>query len=77
MEYRKDSGEQVDENSWVMRQIWNTKDGHYHHGRIKESTKLKSSTNIFHRIDQTTTRLSRGSGGSGYSTLDEKKSRGQ
>jgi len=43
MEYRKDSGEQVDENSWVMRQLWNTKDGHYHHGRIKESTKLKSS----------------------------------
>ncbi len=43
MEYRRDSGEKVDENSWVMRQLWNTKEGHYHHGRIKESTKLKSS----------------------------------
>jgi integrase len=43
MEYRKDSGEKVDENSWVMRQLWNTKEGHYHHGRILESTKLKSS----------------------------------
>lgn len=43
IEYRKDSGEKVDKNSWVMRQLWNTKEGHYHHGRIKESTKLKSS----------------------------------
>lgn len=37
------SGEKVDENSWVMRQLWNTKEGHYHHGSIKESTKLKST----------------------------------
>ncbi|MGH9911771.1 MAG: hypothetical protein ACRD4W_04955, partial [Nitrososphaeraceae archaeon] len=43
MEYRKESGEKVDENSWVMRQLWNTKEGHYHHGIIKEVTKLKSS----------------------------------
>lgn len=43
MEYRKVSGEKVDGNSWVMRQLWNTKEGHYHHGAIKESTKLKSS----------------------------------
>ena len=43
MEYRRMSGEKVDENSWVMRQLWNTKEGHYHHGTIKESTKLKSS----------------------------------
>ena len=27
MEYRKDSGEKVDENSWVMRQLWNLKSG--------------------------------------------------
>ena len=26
-----------------MRQLWNTKDGHYHHGTIKEAAKLKSS----------------------------------
>ena len=43
MEYRKDSGERIDKKSWVMRQLWNTKQGHYHHGKIKESTKLKSS----------------------------------
>jgi hypothetical protein len=43
MEYRKESGEKVDENSWVMRQLWNTKEGHYRHGAIKETTKLKSS----------------------------------
>ena len=43
MEYRKESGEKVDDNSWVMRQLWNTKEGHYHHGTIKETTKLKCS----------------------------------
>lgn len=36
MEYRKDSGEKVDENSWVMRQLWT---GHYHHGRKKSDLK--------------------------------------
>jgi len=26
-----------------MRQLWNTKEGHYHHGTIKDAAKLKSS----------------------------------
>jgi hypothetical protein len=43
MEYRKESGEIIDKESWVMRQLWNTKEGHYHHGIIKETVKLKSS----------------------------------
>ena len=43
MEFREECGERVDEDSWVMRQLWNTKEGHYHHGKIKETTKLKSS----------------------------------
>lgn len=43
MEYRKQSGEKTDENSWVMRQLWNTKQGQYHHGSIKEAARLKSS----------------------------------
>jgi hypothetical protein len=43
IEYRKESGEKVHENSWVMRQLWNTKQGRYHHGSIKETIKLKSS----------------------------------
>lgn len=42
MEFRKKSGEKIDENSWVMRQLRNTKEGHYHHGTIKETHKLKS-----------------------------------
>jgi hypothetical protein len=43
MEYRKECGENIDDNSWVMRQLWNTKQGHYHHGTIKDAAKLKSS----------------------------------
>jgi len=43
MEYRKGSGEKIDGNSWLMRQLWNTKEGHYHHGTIKNASKLKSS----------------------------------
>jgi integrase len=43
MEYRKQSGEKTDENSWVIRQLWNTKQGQYHHGSIKEAARLKSS----------------------------------
>jgi integrase len=43
MEYRKASGEKVDENSWLMRQLWDTKEGRYHHGTIKEPAKLNSS----------------------------------
>jgi len=41
--YRKDSGEKIDGNSWVMRQLWDTKEGYYHHGTIKNPEKLKSS----------------------------------
>jgi hypothetical protein len=41
--YRKEAGEKIDGNSWLMRQLWNTKEGHYHHGTIKDATKLKSS----------------------------------
>jgi hypothetical protein len=43
MEYRRESGEPVNDDSWLMRQLWNTKQGHYHHGTIKEATRLKSS----------------------------------
>jgi hypothetical protein len=43
MEYRKECGENIDDNSWVMRQLWNTKEGYYHHGTIKDAAKLKSS----------------------------------
>jgi hypothetical protein len=43
MEYRMECGENIDEGSWVMRQLWNTKQGYYHHGTIKEAAKLKSS----------------------------------
>jgi hypothetical protein len=43
MRYRKECGENIDDNSWVMRQLWNTKEGHYHHGTIKDAAKLKSS----------------------------------
>lgn len=41
--FRKECGEHIDGNSWVMRQLWNTKEGHYHHGTIKDAAKLKSS----------------------------------
>ncbi len=43
MTYREEACEKIDGNSWLMRQLWNTKEGHYHHGTIKEATKLKSS----------------------------------
>jgi hypothetical protein len=43
MQYRQDSGEEIYENSWVMRQLWDTKKGYYHHGTIKNPEKLKSS----------------------------------
>ena len=43
MEFREECGERVDEDSWIMRQLWNTKEGHHHHGKIKETTKLRSS----------------------------------
>ena len=43
MNYRSECGENIDEKSWVMRQLWNTKEGHYHHGTIKDAAKLQSS----------------------------------
>ena len=43
VEYRKESGEKIDGNCWLMRQLWDTKEGHYHHGTIKDAVKLKSS----------------------------------
>jgi hypothetical protein len=43
IKYRQDCGEKISDGSWVMRQLWNTKLGHYHHGMIKAPEKLKSS----------------------------------
>jgi hypothetical protein len=40
--YRKEAGEVMHKNTWVMRQLWNTKEGYYH-GIATEPTKLKSS----------------------------------
>jgi hypothetical protein len=36
IEFRKEAGEKVNGDSWVLRQLWNTKEGYYHHGTIKE-----------------------------------------
>jgi hypothetical protein len=41
MGYRNECGENIDDNSWVMRQLWNTKQGHYHQGTMKDPDKLK------------------------------------
>ena len=43
MIYRAECGENIDEKSWVMRQLWNTKEGRYHHGTIKDGAKLQPS----------------------------------
>ena len=43
MKYRREGGENINDDSWVMRQLWNTKQGHYHHGTIKNPARLKSS----------------------------------
>lgn len=43
IEYRRECGEKITNDTWVMRQLWNTKLGHYHHGTIKAPEKLKSS----------------------------------
>jgi hypothetical protein len=43
IDYRRECGEKVSDETWVMRQLWNTKRGHYHHGTIKAPEKLKSS----------------------------------
>lgn len=40
--YRKEAGEVIDKNTWVMRQLWNTREGYYH-GIVTEPIKLKSS----------------------------------
>jgi len=40
--YRRESGEVIDKNTWVMRQLWNTKEGYYH-GVVTDPVKLKSS----------------------------------
>lgn len=40
--YRKEVGEVIDKNTWVMRQLWNTKNGYYH-GIVTEPIKLKST----------------------------------
>jgi hypothetical protein len=43
MQFRQDSDEQINGNRWVMRRLWDTKKGYYHHGTIKKPEKLKSS----------------------------------
>jgi hypothetical protein len=42
MDYRKESGEDINNQSWVMRNIWDTKRGHFK-GLITIPKKLKSS----------------------------------
>jgi hypothetical protein len=43
MQYRQAGDEVIHGNSWVMRRLWDTKKGYYHHGTIKSPEKLKSS----------------------------------
>lgn len=43
IEYRGECGEKINNDTWVLRQLWNTKHGHFHHGTIKAPKKLKSS----------------------------------
>jgi hypothetical protein len=42
MDYRKDSGEVIDGSSWILRNMWNTKQG-FKRGFIDTPKKLKSS----------------------------------
>ena len=42
MTYRSGSGELINEKSWVMRHLWNTKKGHMH-GFVTAPKKLKSA----------------------------------
>jgi hypothetical protein len=42
MDYRKDAGEEINEKSWVMRHIWNTKNGRIF-GLITAPKRLKSN----------------------------------
>jgi hypothetical protein len=51
IQYRKESGEIIDKNTWLMRQQWNTKQGYYH-GNAIEPTQLKS-TGIKRLIERT------------------------
>ena len=41
MEFRRNSGEEVNGDSWVMRHYWDTKDG-FTHGSISKPEQLKS-----------------------------------
>jgi hypothetical protein len=43
MNFRRDSGESINENSCLLRQLWDTKKGYYHHGTVKAPIMLKSS----------------------------------
>ena len=43
MQFRQESGEEINGNSGIMRRLWDTKKGYYHHGTIKKPEKLKSS----------------------------------
>ena len=43
IEYRKNCGEDINENNYEMRQLWDAKKGYYHHGTTKNPEKLKSS----------------------------------
>ena len=43
MQYRKDCGEELQKNSWIIRRLWDTKKGFYHHGTIRNPEKLQSS----------------------------------
>ncbi len=42
MIYRSESGEEINEKSWVMRHLWNTKQGHMH-GLVTAPKRLKSA----------------------------------
>jgi hypothetical protein len=42
IKYRREAGEVIDKNAWVMRQLWNMKEGYYH-GAVSEPIKLKAS----------------------------------
>jgi hypothetical protein len=51
MQYRTEAGETINKNSWLMRQLWNTKQGYYH-GIVTDPTQLKS-TGIKRLIERT------------------------
>jgi hypothetical protein len=43
LNYPKECGETIVDCIWLMRQLWNTKEGHYHHYTIKPGSELQSS----------------------------------